>query len=343
MNFQSSSLSFVFARALFFSVNSMSNAKQIKTNAQFIIENSKLVYETPKDTTLVFKANRNKGFNFDYVIYFPKNISTSKKTTLLVESTNTGANDTMAHHLKRAIFAASKSSVGNFVSKTLNITISVPVFPRPKQNWQIYTHAFDSDTFNERGTDMERIDLQLLAMVEDAKIKLKNHGINIDDRFFLTGFSASGTFANRFALLHPEKLKAVAAGGLNGLLIIPKSTYNNYTLNFPLGIADVEEKIGNKINLEAFKQIPQLLFMGEFDENDAIQYDDGYTNEERAIVHKAFAKTMMPDRWEIVKSIYNEMEIKAIVKTYKGIGHGTDLKINMDISNFFRKNDSNID
>lgn len=179
--------------------------------------------EVLQDTTLMFKANSDKGFNFDYVIYFPEVIDTSLKTTLLVESSNTGADDSLDHHLNRAIYAASKSSVGNFVSRKLNIPILVPVFPRSRTNWEVNTHAVDSDTFNQRGTDNAQIDLQLLAMVEDAKVRLKEFGIELDERFFLTGFSASGTFANRFALLHPEKLKAVAAGGLNGLLIIPKS------------------------------------------------------------------------------------------------------------------------
>jgi pimeloyl-ACP methyl ester carboxylesterase len=291
----------------------------------------------PVDSTIIFKANRKRGFNFDYVIYFPKDIDTSQRVTLLVESTNTGLSDSMDYHLEKAIHAASKSSVGNFVSRKLNIPILVPVFPRSNTDWEVYTHAFDSDTFNQRGSDIEHIDLQLLAMVEDAKVRLKEYGLELDERFFLTGFSASGTFANRFALLHPDKLKAVVAGGLNGLLIIPKPSHNGYTLNFPLGTADVEQRTGKKINLDAFKNLPQLLFMGEFDSNDAIEFDDGYTDDERATVYSAFSKKMMPYRWDIVKSIYREMGIKAVIKTFGDIGHSTDLALNTEISEFFRR------
>lgn len=127
------------------------------------------------------------------------------------------------------------------------------------------------------------------------------------------------------------------AGGLNGLLIIPKPRHNGYTLNFPLGIADVTEKTGKKINLEAFKKLPQLLFMGEFDRNDAIEFDDGYTDDERATIYNAFSKTMMPYRWDMVKSIYREMGIRAVIKTFADIGHSTDLALNTEISDFFNK------
>lgn len=141
-------------------------------------------HKLPVDSTLIFKADRKKGFNFDYVIYFPKDIDTSQRVTLLVESTNTGLHDSMEYHLEKAIHAASKSSVGNFVSRKLNIPILVPVFPRSRTDWEVYTHAFDSDTFNESGSDIEQIDLQLLAMVEDAKVRLKAYGVDLDKRFF---------------------------------------------------------------------------------------------------------------------------------------------------------------
>lgn len=105
-----------------------------------------------------------------------------------------------------------------------------------------------------------------------------------------------------------------------------------------MGIADVMEKTGKEINLEAFKNLPQLLFMGGLDENDAIEFDNAYSDKERAIGHNAFAKTMMPHRWGIVKSVYKEMGIKANVITVKDIGHGTDLALNTKISDFFKKN-----
>ena len=40
------------------------------------------------DTTYLFKADPEKGFNFDYYMYIPKNLDTSKESIILIESTN---------------------------------------------------------------------------------------------------------------------------------------------------------------------------------------------------------------------------------------------------------------
>lgn len=293
--------------------------------------------KTKVDTTYFFKANPKEGFNFGYYIYLPKGLDPSKTNTLLVESSNSGASDSILDHLKNGKQAASKSSLGNYVSRKLKTPFLVPAFPRSKTNWEIYTHAFDSDTFNQKNNKIERIDIQLLNMVENAREELRKMGIEIDDRFFMTGFSASGTFANRFSMLHPEKLKAVAAGGLNGLLIVPNKKIGNNVLNFPIGIADVYSVTGKNISLDKFRKLPQLWFMGEHDTNDAVLFDDGYSQSERNLVYKVLGQEMMPTRWYNSIEIYKKSGVPAIMKTYKKIGHGTDKKINDEITEFFRK------
>ena len=243
----------------------------------------------------------------------------------------------MDHHRAGAKHAASKSSVGNFVSNKLKIPLLVPVFPRSETNWKMYTHAFDSETFNEKFSELERLDLQLLAMFEDAKGYFDENGLKLQDRFFMTGFSASGTFANRFSMLHPSKIKAVCAGGLNSILILPLEESEGETLNFPIGIADVETVTGYKVDLESFGNLPQFWFMGADDNNDAARFDDGYNTEERKLIFNLLGEAMMPERWERVQRVYKANNIHARFETYEGIGHGTNLKINNDISSFFRK------
>jgi hypothetical protein len=295
------------------------------------------IAEVKVDSTYFFKANPKEGFNFGYYIYLPKGIDFNRTNTLLVESSNSGASDSLLDHLRNGKRAASKSSLGNYISRKLKIPFLVPVFPRSKTNWKIYTHAFDGDTFNQKNNNIERLDLQLLHMVENARKELMKMGIEVDNRFFMTGFSASGTFANRFSMLHPEKLKAVAAGGLNGLLIIPNKKIGNNELNFPIGIADVYSVTGKKTSLDKFRKLPQLWFMGEHDKNDAVLYDDGYSIKERALVYKVLGQEMMPTRWHNSIEIYEKCGIPAIMKTYENIGHGTDKRINDEITEFFRK------
>lgn len=289
-----------------------------------------------KDTLIKFAANPGAGFHFEYLVLLPRGIESGKTTPLMVETNNTGLNDTLAVHEKGARRAASQSGVGVYVAKKLKLPFLVPVFPRSQTNWTVYTHALDRDAFVAKGVDYERLDLQLLAMVEDAKKKLAAMGYPLEEKFLLTGFSASGTFANRLSLLHPTKIKAVATGGINAIAILPVTQVEGKTLNYPLGLADVEALTGQPVNLEAFRALPKLLYMGAKDDNDAAAFADGYSDEERTLVYDLMGKQMIPTRWAFMESQYRQAGVQAQFKTYDHMGHGTDLKILDELVAFFK-------
>lgn len=290
-----------------------------------------------KDTLMKFAAKPGAGFNFEYLVYLPKGVQPGVTNYLMVETNNGGVNDTMSHHEKTAGYAAARSGVANYTSKFLKIPLLVPIFPRSATNWMIYTHALDRDAMLSKGTDIERLDLQLLAMIEDAKKQLAKQGYPLHDKFFMNGFSASGTFANRMSLLHPEKIKAIAAGGINSIAILPINELKGKKLEYPLGIADVKQITGKEVNLEAFRELPQLLYMGSLDDNDAAKYDDGYSKEESAVVFTVMGEQLIPQRWSFVEQVYKDNKVNAEFRTYPGIGHGTDLKMLNELVDFFRK------
>jgi hypothetical protein len=218
-------------------------------------------------------AQHGKGFNYDYLIFIPKGVQSH--TFLLVEPNNTGyANDNMDVHLDRAIFLAAGSSVGRDVSQKLKIPFLVPVFPRPANEQNTYTHALDRDALLSNSKEFKRLDLQLLAMIKDCRHELSLLGINVDEKVLLNGFSASGTFVNRIAMIHPQSVMAVAAGGINSILIIPQKKVDGKALNYPLGINDLDEITGKKTGIDLFKEIPQFYYMGENDSNDAARFED---------------------------------------------------------------------
>jgi hypothetical protein len=285
-----------------------------------------------------FEAKPQEGFNFPYYLFIPENVNSSDSLYLIVEPNNSGfVDDDFDKHIEKARRTASLGFyMGNYVARELNYPLLVPVFPRSRSHWQIYTHALDRDAMLQHGNKLERIDLQLLAMVKDAQKKLEAEGSHLKKQVLLTGFSASGTFANRFTLLHPDKVKAVAAGGLNGLLMLPVDTINKQPLHYPIGTADYDSLMQKPFNYMAFKNTPQLLFMGELDNNDAILYDDGYSLHERNLIFKTMGETMMPDRWEYCKKNYKTHEINAIVKTFNNIGHEQPEKIKKEVLAFFK-------
>ena len=78
----------------------------------------------------------------------------------------------------------------------------------------------------------------------------------------MNGFSASGTFANRFAILHPTVVRAVATGGVNSIPTFPTDRWEDTILRYPVGIADVREIADIEFDEAAYKKVSQYIYMG---------------------------------------------------------------------------------
>jgi|GEM_PF-1329369 len=290
------------------------------------------------DDVVQVKADTQAGFNFPFYLFVPEGINKDQKTRLLVESNNTGTtSDELEVHQERALRLVSKD-YPNKIARQMRIPLLVPVFPRPRTNWQAYTHALDRDTLEIEDGELKRIDLQLTAMIKYAQEFLRINGFRIDDRVFMHGFSASAKFCNRYSFLHPEMVKAVASGGVNGLPTLPVSEWNECELPFPIGTAGIERFTGKAFNEKAFRQVAHYIYMGAFDRNDTLPSRDAWSEEEADIIKKALAEKMMPDRWELTQKIYKDQDINAQCVTYNGISHKIEAEMLGDVIKFFEAN-----
>ncbi|MFN3755167.1 hypothetical protein [Flavobacterium sp.] len=288
-----------------------------------------------KDSLIVIEKNPAKGFLNDYILFIPKGTHLNKKTFLLVEPNNTGKlSDSTEIHRRHAISLASVSSVGNNISTELKIPLLVPIFPRPKSKPLTYTHALDRDVMLEKSAELKRLDLQLLAMINDSKSVLKTLKIEVEDKIFMSGFSASATFTNRFSFLHPNKIQALAIGGFNGELMFPQNEFNGVKLNYPIGTNDFEKLFHQKFDFQNYKSIPQFIYMGELDDNDAVQFDDAYSKKERKIINDNIGATVQKRYLECQKN-YLKSNIKATFKTFENVGHWTTANMNLEVIKFF--------
>lgn len=287
------------------------------------------------DSLLVVKKNPEKGFYNDYILFIPKETPRNKDVFLLVETNNTGkTSDSLEVHKKHAIELASVSSVGNNISTMLKIPLLVPIFPRPDSQPLIYTHALDRDVMMEKSPELKRLDLQLLAMISDAKTILNKLNIQIYPKIFMNGFSASATFINRFSFLHPEIIEAMAIGGFNGKLILPQNEINGIELDYPIGINDFHELFGKIFQDDLYKSIPQFIYMGKLDENDAVQFDDAYSIIERKIINENIGRNVQ-ERYLECQRLYHENNFMPTFISYENVGHWTTSDINFEIIKFF--------
>lgn len=140
-------------------------------------------------------ADPAKGFHWPYYLVVPSAPVTP--TFLVVEPNNsgTGKDDPQFHQERARTAITRRASDASF--RKLGSPYLIPAFPRPMTQWKFYTHALDRDTIQSREPGLERIDLQLIAMIQDARRLLSASGIRTEAKIFLWGYSAAGAFTIR--------------------------------------------------------------------------------------------------------------------------------------------------
>jgi dienelactone hydrolase len=282
-------------------------------------------------------AASQKGFNYPYYLYIPdslKNDINRTDITLLVIPNNTGTiNDTLAFHDT----IARKQLVGLWskFANRLNTIVLMPVFPRKASDPLVYTHALDRDVFTTKNAELKTLDLQLIAMIKDARVVLNNKNFKINKKIWLNGYSASGMFSNRFAFLHPEIVQAVASGSPGGWPIAPVKVYNSKLLRYPIGINDVKELTHHKYQKKKTSQVSMFIYMGDIDDNDSVNFFDSYDKDDKDLIFSLFGDTPIK-RWETIKSIYQQQHLNATFKLYPGIKHTINNEMITDVVSFFK-------
>lgn len=285
---------------------------------------------------LEMPAAPGKGFNFPYLLFLPPNPGSAPLPYLLVEPNNSGlVSDDPDAQRSPAIDLVAVNSDGNSVALKLGTPLLMPIFPRPPLGGSnLYTHALSRQTILVAAGPLKRIDLQLVAMIGDAKKRLAAQGRPVGEKVLLEGFSASGMFVSRFTFLHPEMVAAAAFGGVNSFIMLPTRMIEGHRLNYPVGLADYSAITGHEFDKRAFDAVPQFAFMGESDSNDAVRFDDAYSHEDRKLIFSLLGQEM-PQRWASVQRIYRAHHASVEFVTFPNIGHGTDGRIHTAIASFF--------
>lgn len=301
--------------------------------------------------TIVVKANPEKGFHFPYLL------KTSKKTVdanyIVVESNNTGSD----YSIKGMTSKAKKSLswvLGASISKKLKYPMLMPVFPfgtsALMQN-KYYFPQLDSDVLKIDKDKYRRIDLQLIAMIDDAREKLlKENNQNINEKVIMVGFSSSSLFSARFTFLHPDRVSVAIGGGIGGLLPVPADKINGIEAIYPIGTYDFENITGTKFNLEEYKKTPQFYYQGTKDKSNPFRRGaEDLTDEEYKIVKKLFVdglpfgdkpvslkvSTVM---WNNSQKYINQIVDNVRFESPKGLGHEITPKMIRKSTKFIKEN-----
>lgn len=211
---------------------------------------------------------RNKGINIPSIVGVP--LSENINNQIIVE-----ANNLESENLEEIIKQGTETGIRLArLTKDLPCPIVIPLIPSYK-NYP-YLQQLSSECFSLPVNDKNyRIDEQVVKIIKNAKsIIEKEKGLSLKDQIFLNGYSSSGVFAQRFALLHPDIIETVCIGGASGSIPIPTEK-----MNYPLGIADFKSLTGQNFDLESYLKIKFRYYVGELEtQNKSNSRFDDYGN-----------------------------------------------------------------
>ena len=335
----------------------------VTENAEYEFEVANIETYTPNYTKI--EPNSDDRFNYPYFLYTPPTLTTSEESPrpILVSMVNTIESDndltTFLELARGEIRRGRKRDIADGV----NIPLLIPVVPKPDgdpEPWHFYPTHLDPDIFTTEDSPLERVDLQLLAMIEDASSRLEDNGYNITTEIHMDGFSSDGHFANRFTMLHPERINAASYGGI-GQLILPKTTIDDDVpavgdpqwdemkypigtdeeeLPYPIGVANFEALTGSSFNEEAWFNTPQYIYIGDEDNPDPDPRSSSYRSfynlydDEAQQIHPSERSYAMPDlvkdiyglerfeeRFEVSRAVYENVGGATEFTMYEGYGH----------------------
>lgn len=138
-----------------------------------------------------------------YVLMYPENMQDDKE--LIVESLNYNPDNKDVKDIKditdEVVQQAVIPPVTDMMDWMQDASVLMPIVPHDKSYspyyQQLSRECFSSELAGKR--EVDRIDLQYLDCIEDAKEKLRAiTQKRVPDKVFLHGYSSSGVFAQRF-------------------------------------------------------------------------------------------------------------------------------------------------
>jgi hypothetical protein len=276
-------------------------------------------------------ANPEAGFHSPYFLYTPEptssateSVNDSRERPLLVQIHPWGDFQNRVKNARRAI------SGGVLSAGEMNCPALVAPLPNGVES------GFRSP---EKPQNVDprhrRVDLQLLAMIEDANSRLSGGTFTVADQFHFGGASSAGYFIDAFAALHPEQVNIFSSGAHgNAFLPIERLTEDIPTYGdpdqqivpWPIGAGNFDERFGKEFDRESWMKIDQFRWIGAEDQNPE-NPDEYYhkafkdSNEIDRLIEEFFGKLQVDHRFRTSQKIYDHLGVPAKFSAFEGAGH----------------------
>ena len=183
-----------------------------------------------------------------FLLIIPKNIENN--STLIMESNNLETNN------KKELFKQGIETAKHLLELSKSKSpILIPILPSEKEG--PYWQQLSSECFKKD----KNIHLKIIQTIEKSKAIIKEkRNIEINDKIFLNGYSSSGVFAQRLALIYPEIIDTACIGGASGSIPIIDSR-----IDYPIGIGNYEKIFQKPFDKEEYKKINFEYYVGSLE------------------------------------------------------------------------------
>lgn len=281
-----------------------------------------VVYAAPRVESageiLIFPANAQKGFNWGYALYLPQTMDTTQKLPILLTMNNEDISDS-SEKLEEAVRVQLRRNYSEYgIADGVGVPLLMPLVLQGT-NGQ-HTHQLNRAVLKIKDGPLTRLDLQVLAMLEDARQQLQAKGIRTHKKFLVAGFSSAGVFAWNWTMLHPQRVLAAVVGGTQNVML-PLREWKNNELIYPVGVADFEAFTGKPFQLSAWRKVPVLLLNGGEDYNDPRPYNSVYGDEERIVFNQLYGVGNIQHTWKQEQQFLTGLAPNVQFHTYPHMGH----------------------
>ena len=235
------------------------NLKDIYQDIANCIKNQENVHKEIRIKGILYdihfrSAMPDMGINIPSIVAVPKSKIINHQ--MILESNNLET-DNMERVIEQALETGKKLAE---LTADVPAPIIIPLIPSKgpiPYFQQLARECFELDSSDE----YYRIDEQIVKLIEITKeLLLKQYGLQVEDKLFLNGYSSSGVFAQRFALLHPELVDTACIGGASGSIPIPSTQ-----IGYPIGIKDYQELFGKSFDFNNYSSIRFKYYVGELE------------------------------------------------------------------------------
>lgn len=264
---------------------------------------------------------------YNWWSYVPESLQKNDPSYILLEESYLGA-----ENYEKSTNNAKNHVLGwKSISEEKKLIIVTVVMPRHFDN-RYYPQGINLNSLDPSTPEFYyRPDLKVNNIISGFINNLTKDGYSIYNKTLVAGFSAGGMWANRYTLLHPERVKAAAIGQAGGWLAMPFTEYNGTSLNWPMGINNFANLTGDEYKKQdLLKEVPQFIFIGDQDDYSTYVFDPWPTEDLIQIWG-----TTDPERLKNQSKWLENANYSVEFKLYQGVGHSYNSEMKNDLLAFF--------